>query len=155
MNASLTPSRLHAALLFGALTALAAWGQSATTIPRDALAEPQTLHDQLRVNPHTALILQVGSRVLFDEDHIPGAEYAGPGSRAQGLDVLRARVQRVPRTTAILIYCGCCPWEKCPNLAPAWEVLHQMGFTRVRALHIAQNFGADWVARGYGAERSQ
>lgn len=125
----------------------------ATTIPHDQLLQPAQLHRAL-VAHASPLILQVGSKVLFDEAHIPGAVYAGPAARPEGLAALRARVAPLPRTRALVIYCGCCPWPKCPNLGPAWHLLHTMGFTNVRALYLADNFGADWVARGYGAESS-
>ncbi|HEV2278932.1 MAG TPA: rhodanese-like domain-containing protein [Acidobacteriaceae bacterium] len=128
---------------------------SANTIPKDQLIQPEQLHRELQAHPRDLLILQVGSHVLFEESHIPGSEYAGRGSRPAGLDALRARVTSLPRGRSIVIYCGCCPWDKCPNIAPAWQLLHQMGFTHVRALYIANNFGADWVARGYPAEKSQ
>jgi len=127
---------------------------SANRIPQNQLIQPETLHRELEAG-RRPLILQVGSRMLFDEAHIPGAEYAGPASRPEGLEVLRHRVAGLPRNRAMVIYCGCCPWEHCPNIGPAWVLLHQMGFTRVRALYIADNFGADWVHQGYGAEGVQ
>lgn len=127
---------------------------SATTIPQDRLVQPAQLNHELATDPHAALILQVGSRVLFDEAHIAGAEYAGPASRSEGLQTLRARVADLPRDLAIVLYCGCCPWDHCPNLGPAWQLLRSMGFTHVRALYISQNFGADWVAQGYRVEKS-
>jgi hypothetical protein len=128
---------------------------SATTIPQDQLIRPADLNRALQAHPHDLLILQVGSRVLFQESHITSSEYVGPGSQPTGLDAIRARVASLPRTQQIVIYCGCCPWDKCPNIAPAWQVLHQMGFTHVRALYMANNFGADWVAKGYRAEKSR
>ncbi|HKR27067.1 MAG TPA: rhodanese-like domain-containing protein [Acidobacteriaceae bacterium] len=128
---------------------------SATTIPQDQLIQPEQLNRELQAHPRDLLILQVGSHVLFQEAHIPGSEYAGPGSRPAGIEALRARVAKLPRSRPIVIYCGCCPWDKCPNIAPAWQLLHQMGFTHVRALYIANNFGSDWVAKGYPAEKSQ
>jgi len=30
-----------------------------------------------------------------------------------------------------------------------------MGFTNVKVLYIAQNFGADWVSKGYPTEKSE
>ena len=138
-----------------AAAGVAALGQSAVTIPKDALVLPEALHQELQANAHAALILQVGSRMMFDQQHIPGAEYAGPGSRPEGLQALQSRVAGLPRSSAIVLYCGCCPWEKCPNVAPAWALLHGMGFAHLRVLYIAQNFGVDWVARGFGAERTQ
>lgn len=153
--------RVQIGLLFAALLLLpfpAAHAQtalSANTIPRDQLIQPEQLNRELQAHPRDLLILQVGSHVLFQEAHILGSEYAGPASRPAGLDELRARVTRLPRNRSIVIYCGCCPWDKCPNIAPAWQLLHQMGFTHVRALYIANNFGSDWVARGYPAEKPQ
>ena len=143
------------AALVTAFFALAANAQSATTIPQDHLVQPQALHQELAAHPHADLIFQVGSRLLFDEAHIPGAEYAGPASRPAGLDALRARVAGLPRNGRIVLYCGCCPWDHCPNVAPAWNLLHEMGFTHLRVLYIADNFGADWVARGYAVDKSQ
>lgn len=128
---------------------------SASTVPQDRLIQPEELNRELQNDPHTALILQVGSRILFDEAHIPGAEYAGPASRPEGLETLRNRVTNLPRNRAVVLYCGCCPWDHCPNIGPAWELLHRMGFTNVRVLYIADNFGADWVAKGYRADKSQ
>ncbi|MGA7522473.1 MAG: rhodanese-like domain-containing protein [Acidobacteriaceae bacterium] len=127
---------------------------SASVIPNSDLIQPQQLHRELEAHARL-LILQVGSRVLFQEAHIPGAEYAGPTSSQEGLAALRARVQRLPRTQPIVIYCGCCPWDHCPNVGPAWQLLHAMGFTRVRVLYLANNFGANWVALGYHADSSQ
>jgi 3-mercaptopyruvate sulfurtransferase SseA len=135
-----------------AMASLAARAQPAATIPADQLVQPAAFEQELQAHPHGALILQVGSHTMFDEDHIPGAEYVGPGSRPEGLQALRTRVAGLPHTKAIVLYCGCCPWEHCPNVAPAWGELHRMGFTHVRVLYIAHNFGADWVSRGYRAE---
>lgn len=143
------------AALVTAFIALAVHAQSATTIPQDHLVQPQALHQELAAHPHADLVLQVGSRLLFDEAHIPGAEYAGPASSPAGLEALRARVARLPRTRPIVLYCGCCPWEHCPNVAPAWDLLHQMGFTHVRVLYLADNFGTDWAAQGYAVDKSQ
>ena len=127
---------------------------SAAQIPLNQLIQPEALHRELQAGRHP-LILQVGSRMLFDEAHIAGAEYAGPASRPEGLAALRRRVAGLPRTRAIVIYCGCCPWDHCPNVGPAWALLHQMGFTHLRVLYLADNFGADWVNPGYGAVAAQ
>jgi hypothetical protein len=51
-----------------------------------------------------------------------------------------------------VVYCGCCPWDKCPNLKPALDTLRAMGFTRVKALYIPVNLAQDWTAKGYPIE---
>jgi rhodanese-related sulfurtransferase len=87
--------------------------------------------------------------VLFDEAHIPGAEFAGPTSKDSGLALLRERVAQLPLATPIVIYCGCCPWSHCPNIAAAFQALQALGFTHVQVLHIRDNFGANWVQAGF------
>lgn len=127
---------------------------SASVIPKADLIQPQQLDRELEA--HTPLlILQVGAKVLYASAHIPGAEYIGPASRADGLAALRARVRHLPRAQPIVIYCGCCPWDRCPNIGPAWKLLHSMGFTNVRALYLANNFGDNWVGLGFHVESSQ
>lgn len=95
------------------------------------------------------LMIQVGSHVLFSQAHIDGSEYIGPASSEDGLQRLRKRVANLPRSKFIVIYCGCCPWSHCPNVKPANDALHEMGFSRVKVLYLANNFGADWVDKGY------
>lgn len=117
--------------------------------------QPQELSAMLIHKKSTGpVILQVGSQVMFEEAHIRGAEYAGPGSQEAGLKLLRKRVAGLKRDTPIVIYCGCCPWNHCPNIWPAYKTLVGMGFTHVRALYLADNFGSDWVNKGYPVEGS-
>jgi hypothetical protein len=97
----------------------------------------------------------VGSRVLFAQAHIAGSEYAGAGSQPAGLKQLQDRVAPLPRKSFIVLYCGCCPWNRCPNMGPAFNLLRQMGFTHVKALYMANNLGTDWVDKGYPVESSR
>jgi len=87
--------------------------------------------------------------MLFQQAHIPGAEYVGAGNTAEGIQHLRERVKNLSKESAIVLYCGCCPWSHCPNVNPAYDALKQLGFTNVKVLYIANNFGADWVDKGY------
>lgn len=133
-----------------ALFAAGQIGQSATTIPSADLIEPAALNALLlKGGSGVPLVLQVGFHSMFDQRHIAGSEYAGPASQQAGLDLLTHRVASLPKSSAIVLYCGCCPWQHCPNIAPAMAYLRSLGFTRVKALDIPNNFGADWVAKGY------
>lgn len=120
----------------------------AASIPAASLIRPAALAAELRGSPRP-LILQVGFRVLYDRAHIPGAEYAGPAREDRGLRLLRQRVATLPRSTPIVIYCGCCPWSHCPNIGAAYRALRRLGFTHLKALYIADNFGSDWADKGY------
>ena len=145
--------RLFAAALLILLHASICLAQNAhipaSSIPTADLIQPADFAATLQSASPKPLILQVGSHVLFAEAHIPGAEYAGPTNQDAGLQILKDRVALLPKDTAIILYCGCCPWDRCPNIAPAYNQLHAMGFTHLKVLYIADNFGANWVAKGY------
>lgn len=124
---------------------------SALSIPQDRLIQPEALNKMLASGDHP-IVFQVGSHVMFTQAHIPGAHYAGPGGQPAGLQLLESKVGGLPKTVPIVIYCGCCPWNRCPNAGPAFHRLEALGFTNVKVLYIGNNFGADWVQRGYSVE---
>ena len=94
-------------------------------------------------------ILQVGFAIQYKGRHVPGAIYAGPGSSEEGLAGLKKAVAGIPKTREILLYCGCCPWDHCPNMKPAYTLLHRLGYTKIRVVEIPNSFGKDWVDKGY------
>jgi len=107
------------------------------------------LNQLLAAKKSVPLLLHVGSHMFYIQAHIPGSEYVGAGNSAEGIERLRQRVAKLPKKTSIVLYCGCCPWSHCPTVNPAYEALTQLGFTNVRVLYMAENFGADWVNKGY------
>jgi len=130
--------------------------ESASSIPAAQLMQPDELNRMLHAKSASKpLMLQVGSHMLFAQAHIAGSEYAGAGSQSEGLNQLRTRVALLPRNTFIVLYCGCCPWSRCPNVGSAFKLLRDMGFTNVKVLYLANNLGADWVDKGYPVERGQ
>ncbi|MFY9681320.1 MAG: rhodanese-like domain-containing protein [Candidatus Sulfotelmatobacter sp.] len=127
-----------------------AFAYQATLIPASRLIKPDDLVKILRSSDSTKpLMIQVGFHVLYSQAHIPGSEYIGPASSETGLQSLRKRVGSLPRNKFIVLYCGCCPWGHCPNIKPADDALRAMGFSNVKVLYIADNFGTDWVEKGY------
>jgi len=128
---------------------------SAFSIPQADLMQPAELNGLLHAGAAKPLMLQVGSRVLFEQAHIAGSEYAGPGSQPAGLQLLQKRVAQLPHDTLIVLYCGCCPWNRCPNLGPAFHMLHGLGFTHVKVLYLGNNFGTDWADKGFPVEHGR
>lgn len=112
---------------------------------------PATLAKMLAAK-HAPMLLQVGFQKLYAQAHIPGSVYVGPGMSPAGIAALTQHVAKLPRDTAIVVYCGCCPWVHCPNVLPAYQALAKLGFTHVKVLDIPTNFGADWVSKGYPVE---
>jgi thiosulfate/3-mercaptopyruvate sulfurtransferase len=128
--------------------------RSNAKIPAPALLQPSELSQMLQTH-EKLLVFQVGSHVLYAEAHIPGSEYVGAAGTSAGIEALRKKVSHLSKHQRIVLYCGCCPWDRCPNIRPAYEQLHALGFTRVRVLYLADNFGADWVDKGYPVARGR
>ncbi len=131
-------------------TAIAAASETEATI------SPEDLVKALKLGKKgQPLVLNVGPHTLYEQAHIPGAEYIAPGSSEQSNAALHARVKNLAHGKFIVIYCGCCPWGRCPNMHPAFAQLHAMGFTNVKMLYIADNFGTDWVYKGYPTTKGE
>jgi len=130
--------------------ACSAFAYQASTIPSSRLISPEELAELLQSpKGEKPLLIHVGFHVLYLQGHIPASEYIGPASDATALQKLRDRVQSLPRNKFIVIYCGCCPWDHCPNLKPADDALRALGFTNVKALHLPNNIATDWRDKGY------
>ena len=129
---------------------------SATSIPESQLIQPETLnHLLLAGGPGKPIVFQVGSHLMFAEAHIPGSVFAGSGSQPGGLQLLASKVASMNKLKPIVLYCGCCPWSRCPNVGPAYKHLRDLGFTNVKVLYLANNFGDDWINKGYKVEHGQ
>jgi thiosulfate/3-mercaptopyruvate sulfurtransferase len=128
--------------------------------PADPWTDAQVLHAADLVpeiagakgaNPPT--IIYVGFRTLFEGGHIPEASFHGTASKEEGLAELKKWLATLPRSTNLVIYCGCCPFDRCPNIRPAYAALHEMGFSHVRVLVLPTSFAADWVEKGYPMQK--
>jgi thiosulfate/3-mercaptopyruvate sulfurtransferase len=143
--------------LFGALLipALAASARAADPWTPSEIIQPKDLARQLAASQGHRVILQVGFSRLYKQAHIPGAQYCGPASKPEGLARLKDCAEKIAKSREIIIYCGCCPWKDCPNIRPAFEALRRMGFTNLKVLDIPQDFGQDWVKKGFPVEPSR
>ena len=164
-------NRFTGIILFSALIAFLAFGfsrdcsaqfsgpvtsTSAYSVPESQRMEPAALAKLLQAaSGDPPVMLQVGSHIMFAQSHIPGSVFAGPGSQSSGLHLVETKVVSTPRSKLIVIYCGCCPWDRCPNIGPVYKRLHELGFTNVKALYLADNFGNDWVAKGYPTDKGE
>jgi len=115
------------------------------------LMEPAALAQEIR-SATPPRVLCVAFPVLYRSKHILHAVEAGPGNKPEGLEVLKKAAAALPKNADIVIYCGCCPMVKCPNIRPAYRTLKEMGFTHIRVLNIATNMHADWYRKDYPSE---
>jgi hypothetical protein len=109
------------------------------------LIEPSALAAVIKNTPASLpLILNIGA-----VEDIKGATHIGAVSNADNLKALVKFVSDLPKNKAIVIYCGCCPFTKCPNIKPAFNELKKMGFTNVKLLNLPVNLKTNWIAEGY------
>jgi thiosulfate/3-mercaptopyruvate sulfurtransferase len=116
------------------------------------LVQPEQVSN-LSKDVRTPLLIHVGFPVLYRASHITGSVYAGPGSKEEGIADLKKAVAGQPRTREIILYCGCCPFDKCPNIRPAFAALHEMGFTHVKVMVVPTNLKTDWIDKGYPTDK--
>jgi thiosulfate/3-mercaptopyruvate sulfurtransferase len=121
------------------------------------IVQPKVLADVLSsADGAKPPVFYVGFPVLYrDGAHIATATLAGPCSKAEGLEALKKAVQNLPHDNELYIYCGCCPFVKCPNIRPAYSALHEMGFSNLKVVMIETNLHTDWIEKGYPVEKQQ
>ena len=113
------------------------------------ILQPADLAKQLSSTKNKPMLVHVGFYTLYKQGHIPGSKYCGPTYKPEGIEQLKKCVAGVPKTKAIVVYCGCCPWDHCPNVRPAFEELSKMGFKNLKVLYIPNDLGRDWANKGY------
>ena len=113
------------------------------------LLQPQ----QVSQNLTEPLVIQVGFKALYHAAHVKGSVYAGPASTPEGIVALKRAVAGQPQMREVILYCGCCPFDKCPNVRPALAALRELGYTNVKVMKIPTNLKADWIDKGYPTDR--
>jgi hypothetical protein len=116
--------------------------------------QPAEFAEELKqIKDPSPLVIYVGVRTLYDGAHIPGAVFYGPGSTEQGITELKKYAATLPKNSDVVVYCGCCPLEKCPNLRPAFSAIRDLGFARLRVLILPTSFNTDWAEKGYPMQK--
>ena len=111
---------------------------------KDQLIEPADLAQTLQANKEIPVIYCVGPGVV-----LPHSIDIGATSDENNLQRFKVALEKIPRGTNIVIYCGCCPFEHCPNVRPAISVLKEMNFTNYHLLDLPHNIKKDWISKGY------
>ena len=87
--------------------------------------------------------------------NIKGAIKYGPVSDYKGMDAFVAGVAKIDKTKEIVIYCGCCKLDHCPNIDPAYKHLKEKGFKNVKILNLVEDFVFEWTQKGYPMDAKQ
>jgi hypothetical protein len=121
--------------------------------PQQTVQAPQFVAELQQEKDPQVLVIYVGVRTLYNGGHIPRALYYGPGSTEQGIADLKKYATTLPKNSEVVLYCGCCPLVKCPNLRPAFTALRDMGIARLRVLLLPTSFHVDWAEKGYPVQK--
>jgi len=117
--------------------------------------EPEALVKLLPAgNEQKPLMIHVGFPLFYRNGHIPGSIAVGPASKPQGIKELKKTVSGISRERTIVLYCGCCPWKKCPNIRPAFQTMEELGFRHVLLLYLEHSFQQDWIQKKFPTEVS-
>jgi hypothetical protein len=138
--------------LFFLLILLLSWCMSFSQLPdnwtKDQLIEPSELATIIKSKKDVPVILSVGPGAV-----IPGSINIGMANDTAGLKRLKTYVTNLPRNKKLVIYCGCCPFDHCPNVRPAIELLKEKGFTNYYLLNLPHNIKIDWIEEGYPVDK--
>ena len=108
------------------------------------LMAPEDLANAITFKDNIPVIISVGPGAA-----IPQSIEVGMTGKKEGLDKLKAELSKLNKDTRLVIYCGCCPFEHCPNVRPAINVLKAMKFTNYFLLDLPHNLKADWIDKHY------
>jgi rhodanese-related sulfurtransferase len=112
---------------------------------QDKLISPAELA-KILVNPKTRqpVIFNVGSMPL-----IKGAQSGGMGYSDDSMKEFKEKLLKVDKNEAVIIYCGCCKMENCPNVKLPFQYLESNGFKNAKILNIETGLHEDWIDKGY------
>ncbi|MCC8358975.1 rhodanese-like domain-containing protein [Salinimicrobium sediminilitoris] len=108
------------------------------------LLEPRDLAQIVGNSQDSLVIFSLGAGGI-----IPGSKDTGPSGEEQSLNNLKKELEKLPKDSDIVIYCGCCPFDICPNVRPAFALLNEMHFTNHQLLNLRDNIKVDWIDKGY------
>jgi thiosulfate/3-mercaptopyruvate sulfurtransferase len=108
------------------------------------LMQPAQLAEKITANKDIPVIFSVGPGAT-----IPHSIDIGPGKEKENMDKLKKELSGLAVDTKVVVYCGCCPFEHCPNIRPAIDALKEMKFTNYQLLNLSHNLKTDWIDKGY------
>jgi len=136
------------------LTSLLIIGISVSSIGQTTNTEPWTENQLMPPaelakvindkNAHQPVVFSIGPGAI-----IKGSIDIGPGRDKGNLTKLKEALSKLPKDANIVIYCGCCPFEHCPNIRPTFQLLNEMKFTNQKLLNLQKNIKVDWIDKGY------
>jgi thiosulfate/3-mercaptopyruvate sulfurtransferase len=119
-------------------------GQNPVNWTKGQMMEPSELAATIQSNKEIPVIFSIGPGT-----NIPHSRKIGMIREGENMKNFKGQLAKLPKDTKIVVYCGCCPYEHCPNVRPAMGLLKEMKFTNYKLLDLPQNIKVDWIDKGY------
>jgi hypothetical protein len=124
-------------------------GQNPENWTSKQLVEPADLAAKLKANKDLPIIFSIGPGAI-----IPHSIDIGMVKDEKNLEKFKDQISKLPKSANIIIYCGCCPFEHCPDVRPAIAMLQSMKFTNYLLLNLPDNIKTDWINKGYPVNKN-
>lgn len=131
-------------LSFVLLMAMEGFAQNPVNWTESQLEQPATLANSITSKKNIPVIISVGPGAT-----IPNSIEIGMINHEAGVEKLETALKSIDRNKKVVVYCGCCPYEHCPNVRPAIDLLKEMKFTNYFLLDLPHNIKRDWIDKGY------
>lgn len=136
-------------LLFVLFLGIESYAQNSINWTEKQLEEPANLAKAITAKKNVPVIVSIGPGAT-----IPNSIDVGMVNSAEGLQKLKAQLKKLDKDKKVVIYCGCCPFEHCPNVRPAIDALKELKFTNYYLLNLPHNIKRDWIDKGYPVSKS-
>jgi thiosulfate/3-mercaptopyruvate sulfurtransferase len=111
---------------------------------KDQLIEPAQLAQIIQKNEAAPIVYSIGPGAV-----IKNSIDIGSVKEPANMQEFKNRLSKLSKDADIVVYCGCCPFEHCPNVRPAVAALKEMKFTNYKLLNLSHNVKTDWLDKGY------
>lgn len=131
-------------LLFASFLVIDSDAQNPVNWTEKQLVDPADLANAISTKKDVPVIISVGPGAT-----IPHSVDVGMINNPECLQKLMTQLKTIDKDKKVVIYCGCCPYEHCPNVRPAIDALKEMKFTNYYWINLPHNIKRDWIDKGY------
>lgn len=110
----------------------------------DQLMAPADLAKSIVNHEPLPIIISIGPGAI-----IPHSIDVGMVSDEGNMQEFINTISKLDKDSPVVIYCGCCPFDRCPNVRPAIDELNKRKFTHFKLLNLPKNIKSDWISKGY------
>ncbi len=107
------------------------------------LIDPFELSESI-IHNKSYLIYSIGPAAI-----IKNSIDIGETRHEENLNKLKKKLASNSNKSEIIFYCGCCPFNDCPNIRPAFSLANSLGFKNHKLLNLANNLKSDWIDKNY------